>query len=40
MGGIMLRKRHSACLEANEELQRGNNTNESRTTSHENLKQQ
>ena len=40
MGGIMLRKQHSDCLQANEELQRGNNTKESRTTSNENLKQQ
>ena len=40
MGGIMLRKRHSDCMQANEELQRGNNTKESRTTSNENLKQQ
>ena len=40
MEGIMLRKRHSACLQANEELQRGIKTKESRTTSSENLKQQ
>ena len=36
----MLRKQHSDCLQANEELQRGKNTKESRTTSNKNLKQQ
>ena len=36
----MQRKRHNDCLLATEELQRGKNTKESRTTSNENLKQQ
>ena len=40
IGGIMPRKRHNDCLKATEEMQRGNNTKESRTTFNENLKQQ